>query len=327
MFISLASYSQFAVCSEHTKKALELHPNIAVFRHPDHVPSGQVLESEIVSGIKNFSFKTMDLTKLPEDGLKALYGVNDDIILYWAHHEKLCLIDGKMAFMGGLDLCFGRWDTNSHPIADAHPTDVNQILFPGQDYNNARIYDFEDVSNYDRNKLKRTESSRMGWSDLSICIKGPMIEDLRAHFVQRWNFIYWEKYDVQKDARYHALSLTESDVPDNYYHADGTAVKRARETDGEDEDREADIHHHIHLPGGTGSIFDTMRGVLPERLGGTRAIDLDAANHPGGMSVQLVRSCTRWSNGVHTEVDSTFLKCTSHINIIQSILSQTHISK
>jgi phospholipase D1/2 len=269
----------------------------------------------------------MDLTKLPEDGLKALYGVNDDIILYWAHHEKLCLIDGKMAFMGGLDLCFGRWDTNSHPIADAHPTDINQILFPGQDYNNARIYDFEDVSNYDRNKLKRTESSRMGWSDLSICIQGPMIEDLRAHFVQRWNFIYWEKYDVQKDARYHALSLTESDVPDNYYHADGKAVKRARETDGEDEDREADIHHHIHLPGGAGSIFDSVREALPEGLGGTRAIDLDAANHPGGMSVQLVRSCTRWSNGVHTEVDSNFLKCTSHINIIQSILSQTHTSK
>jgi phospholipase D1/2 len=229
------------------------------------------------------------------------------MIFQWAHHEKLCLIDGKMAFMGGLDLCFGRWDTNAHPIADAHPTDINQILFPGQDYNNARIYDFEDVSKYDRNKLKRTESSRMGWSDLSICIQGPIIEDLKAHFVQRWNFIYWEKYDIQRDARYHALSLAESDIPDNYYHADGKAVKRVRENEAEDEDREADTqtfgkHHHFHLPGGTGSIFDTMREVLPEKLGGMRAIDLDAANHPGGMSVQLVRSCTRWSNGVPTEV-------------------------
>lgn len=261
----------------------------------------------------------MDLTKLPEEGLKALYGVNDDIILYWAHHEKLCLIDGKMAFMGGLDLCFGRWDTNAHPIADAHPTDINQILFPGQDYNNARIYDFEDVSKYDLNKLKRTESSRMGWSDLSICIQGPMIEDLKAHFVQRWNFIYWEKYDVQKDARYHALSLAEKDVPDNYYHADGKAVKRVRENEAEDEDREADTtsfgkHHHFHVPGGAGSIFDTMREVLPEKLGGTKAIDLDAANHPGGMSVQLVRSCTRWSNGVATEVSFLYLSTRNSIS-------------
>lgn len=34
--------------------------------------------------------------------------MKDDITLYFAHHEKLCLIDGEVAFMGGLDLCFGR---------------------------------------------------------------------------------------------------------------------------------------------------------------------------------------------------------------------------
>lgn len=237
--------------------------------------------------------------------------MNSDIILYWAHHEKLCLIDGTMAFMGGLDLCFGRWDTNAHPIADAHPTDINQILFPGQDYNNARIYDFEDVSRYDHNKLNRTQSSRMGWSDLSICVQGPVIEDLRAHFVQRWNFIYWEKYDVQRDARYHALSLTQSDVPDNYYKPDGKAVRHVREADTEDEDRDASTEgfaerHHLHLPGGGGSIYDGVREALPEGLGGIKPIDLAAGQRPGGMSAQLVRSCTRWSNGSSTEVSINF---------------------
>jgi hypothetical protein len=39
-----------------------------------------------------------------------------------------------------------------HPIADAHPGNVDQILFPGQDYNNARIYDFEDVEKWENNK-------------------------------------------------------------------------------------------------------------------------------------------------------------------------------
>lgn len=75
------------VCSEHTKHALEVHPNIRVFRHPDHAPSGQALESEIISGIKNFSFKTLDIAKLPADGLKAIYGANDDIILYCKYLE------------------------------------------------------------------------------------------------------------------------------------------------------------------------------------------------------------------------------------------------
>lgn len=234
--------------------------------------------------------------------------------------------------MGGLDLCFGRWDTNSHPIADAHPTDVNEILFPGQDYNNARIYDFEDVSKFDMNKLKRTESSRMGWSDLSICIQGPMIEDLRAHFVQRWNFIYNEKYDVRKDERYKALTLSESDIPDGYYKLDGKAVKHVREINAEDEDKEADTreqehHHHFHLPGGSGSLYDTVREALPEGLGGTRGIDPEAGQHPGGMSVQLVRSCTRWSNGSPTEVSASNFMKNFVTDIRHSILSQTPTSR
>jgi phospholipase D1/2 len=37
-----------------------------------------------------------------------VYGFKDDITLYFAHHEKLCIVDGQIAFMGGLDLCFGR---------------------------------------------------------------------------------------------------------------------------------------------------------------------------------------------------------------------------
>jgi hypothetical protein len=28
-------------------------------------------------------------------------------------HEKLCVIDETIAFMGGIDLCFGRFDVNS----------------------------------------------------------------------------------------------------------------------------------------------------------------------------------------------------------------------
>jgi len=34
--------------------------------------------------------------------------------------------------MGGLDACFGRWDTRDHPLADVHPTDFDNSLFPGQ---------------------------------------------------------------------------------------------------------------------------------------------------------------------------------------------------
>lgn len=128
-----------ALSSAHTKHELEkLHPNIAVFRHPDHLPDAQSTQSSLISSLQNLKLDAAGVSKLGADTLKGIYGLDDDVILYWAHHEKLCLIDDTIAFMGGLDLCFGRWDTNQHAIADAHPSNINDIVFPGQDFNNAR---------------------------------------------------------------------------------------------------------------------------------------------------------------------------------------------
>jgi phospholipase D1/2 len=128
------------VSSSHTKHHLEdLHPNIGVFRHPDHLPDAAVLQSSFFASMKNMSFTPAKLAQLPGDGLKAIYGAHEGTVMYWAHHEKLCLIDGHIAFMGGLDLCYGRWDTNQHSIADAHPGNIDRIVFPGQDFNNARM--------------------------------------------------------------------------------------------------------------------------------------------------------------------------------------------
>lgn len=51
------------------------------------------------------------------------------------------------------------------------------------------------------NKLDRTQSSRMGWSDVALNLRGPVVQDLQKHFTQRWNFIYDEKYSL-KSTRY-----------------------------------------------------------------------------------------------------------------------------
>lgn len=82
-----------------------MHPNVKVFRHPDHHPSGYDVKSELESSFKNLSLRTFDLAKVSGDALKTLYGTSDDIVLFWAHHEKLCIVDGRIAFMGGLDMC------------------------------------------------------------------------------------------------------------------------------------------------------------------------------------------------------------------------------
>lgn len=41
--------------------------------------------------------------------------------LLWAHHEKIVIIDQVVAFVGGIDLCYGRWDDQQHKLTDNAP--------------------------------------------------------------------------------------------------------------------------------------------------------------------------------------------------------------
>ena len=291
------------VNSNHTKHALEdIHQNICVFRHPDHLPDAQTVESSFLSSLRNLSLNAATASKLPGDALKALYGMNEDVILFWAHHEKLCVVDGRVGFMGGLDLCYGRWDTNQHSIADAHPGDLSRIVFPGQDYNNARIMDFADVEHWENNKLDRKGSSRMGWSDISLSLSGPVLEDLKAHFVERWNFIYDEKYNVRRDARYSKLATTMSQQPQvEQPHG----LRRFEE---EARDRIENRAHHIEdeYLGGSARMHGRTQSshVQPSYSSGPR----------GGMRCQITRSSSKWSHGIATEHSIA----NAYINVIQN---------
>jgi phospholipase D1/2 len=166
--------------SQHTKKALmglcpkgsPGHGNITVMRHPDH----NVLENA------------------------------SDMTFYWAHHEKFIVIDYDLAFIGGLDLCFGRWDVRHHPLADAHPSGVQHEIFPGQDFNNNRIMDFQSVQDWKSNEVSKVDYGRMPWHDVAMGVIGPCIYDIAEHFVLRWNFCKRDKY--KRDDRYDWLTIT-----------------------------------------------------------------------------------------------------------------------
>ncbi|XP_044722026.1 PLD-like domain-containing protein [Hirsutella rhossiliensis] len=165
--------------SRHTKHALQAlcpegspgHGNIRVLRHPDH----NVFENAA------------------------------DMTMYWAHHEKFIVIDYAMAFIGGLDLCFGRWDARQHPLSDVHPEGVSEEIFPGQDFNNNRIMDFQKVQDWQQNELSKAEYGRMPWHDVAMAVVGPCVYDIAEHFVLRWNFVKRDKY--KRDERYDWIIL------------------------------------------------------------------------------------------------------------------------
>ncbi|KAK1948003.1 Phospholipase D zeta 2 [Phytophthora citrophthora] len=103
----------------------------------------------------------------------------------WSHHEKIVSIDQRVSFVGGLDLCFGRWDTHSHELFDepGKPTD-----FVGKDFSNPRVKDFIEVDRPEEDMIDRNEVPRMPWHDCHCRLEGQPARDVARHFVQRWNY-------------------------------------------------------------------------------------------------------------------------------------------
>jgi phosphatidylserine/phosphatidylglycerophosphate/cardiolipin synthase-like enzyme len=64
------------------------------------------------------------------------------------HHEKVVIVDGELAFVGGIDLTWlggDRFDSSAHPMR-----------------------------------------GRLGWHDSASCVTGPAVIDVAAHFASRW---------------------------------------------------------------------------------------------------------------------------------------------
>ncbi|KAG8466860.1 hypothetical protein KFE25_008239 [Diacronema lutheri] len=102
----------------------------------------------------------------------------------WSHHEKLLVIDGELAFVGGIDLAYGRYDTAAHALFDADQPHA----FPNLDYHNQRLAPLGDVARARRDVLDRQSQPRMPWHDVACCFSGPAVADIAWHFAQRWNY-------------------------------------------------------------------------------------------------------------------------------------------
>ncbi|KAL9577285.1 MAG: hypothetical protein Q9212_006465 [Teloschistes hypoglaucus] len=153
--------SAIPIDSEYTKfSLLDLHPNVFVQRSPNQIRQNT---------------------------------------FFWAHHEKLVIVDHMVAFVGGIDLCFGRWDTPQHTVVDDKltgfelsdmPKDADHCqLWPGKDYSNPRVQDFYALDKPYEEMYDRSKVARMPWHDIAMQVVGQPARDLTRHFVQRWNFI------------------------------------------------------------------------------------------------------------------------------------------
>jgi phospholipase D1/2 len=188
-----------------------------------------------------------------------------DMTFYWAHHEKFIVIDYEMAFIGGFDLCFGRWDNHQHTLSDVHPEGVANEIWPGQDFNNNRVMDFKNVQDWKQNELSKAEYGRMPWHDVAMGLIGPCVYDIAEHFVLRWNFVKRDKY--KRDSNFDWLEL------------------RGRQ--GDDEDL-VGVQRPKH-PVGKYIVHPIS------------AVDMSHLDNRGTVHAQVVRSSSDWSSGILTE--------------------------
>ncbi|XP_042480758.1 phospholipase D zeta 1-like [Macadamia integrifolia] len=147
--IYILLYKEFALAlkinSVYSKRRLlNIHENVRVLRYPDHFSTGVYL---------------------------------------WSHHEKIVIVDYRICFIGGLDLCFGRYDTIEHKVGD-YPSQI----WPGKDYYNPRESEPNSWEDTMKDELDRCKYPRMPWHDVHCALWGPPCRDVARHFVQRWNY-------------------------------------------------------------------------------------------------------------------------------------------
>lgn len=165
--------------SNHTLSILNEHPNIAVYRHPDSISAIQYLGSKLL----------------------------------WSHHEKLVIVDRSIAFVGGIDLCFGRWDTHAHELMDDYPlhpcakqhcegmeADKRYSRWVGKDYKNT-FFSNDSKTDWERpyddyEYVNRSKIPRMPWHDVACAFTGAAVSDAVKHFIQRYNALNpsWWKF-------------------------------------------------------------------------------------------------------------------------------------
>ncbi|KAK2701908.1 hypothetical protein QYM36_019453, partial [Artemia franciscana] len=70
---------------------------------------------------------------------------------YFANHEKLVLVDQTWAFLGGIDLCYGRWDDKEHRLSDIKSPPERYWI--SNEYTNIKKEDFSNLNGADDPKL------------------------------------------------------------------------------------------------------------------------------------------------------------------------------
>jgi phospholipase D1/2 len=118
----------------------------------------------------------------------------------YSHHQKFVVVDGKIGFIGGIDLANGRWETPSYDVVvDPIRFKVNEMYNPGATKaRGANTFEKKLIDEFSfsepwKDLLDEGCQPRMPWQDVHVKLEGPSVVDIHRNFVRRWNMTYEEK--------------------------------------------------------------------------------------------------------------------------------------
>ena len=220
------------------------------------------------------------------------YPVDQDTLL-WSNHEKIVIIDRIIGYVGGYDLCWGRYDTNRHPIFE-EVNEENLYEYPLIDYSNERIESFNKVENYIKENVPRISTNRMPWHDAQTRIIGSAVQDLTKHFLQRWNHAI---YGILKEEGIN-LNKNDEDLKTDHSLWDKIFDYFSNNNVKNDKEREEQLKSEYQLL----NIDEKINKILEEEIY-KKYVESGSIMS----DVQALRSTSKWSIGIK-ETETSILK-------------------
>ena len=220
------------------------------------------------------------------------YPVDQDTIL-WSNHEKIVIIDRIIGYVGGYDLCWGRYDTNSHPIFE-EVNEENLYEYPLIDYSNERIISFNKVDNYIKETVPRISTNRLPWHDAQTRIIGPAVQDLTKHFLERWNHAI---YGILKEEGIY-LNKTHEEIKTDFSLWDKFFDYFSNNNAKNNKEKEEQLKSEYQLLNIDEKINKKLEEEIYEKYVESGSIKSD---------VQTLRSTSEWSVGIK-ETETSILK-------------------
>ncbi|KAJ4905802.1 Phospholipase D gamma 1 [Raphanus sativus] len=125
-----------------------------------------------------FKNSSVQVNICPRSGGRGLHSFvkKTEVGTIYTHHQKTVIVDAEaaqgrrkiIAFVGGLDVCKGRFDTPNHPLFTTLKT------LHKDDFHNPNF------------GTTAEDAPRQPWHDLHCKIDGPAAYDVLANFEQRW---------------------------------------------------------------------------------------------------------------------------------------------